>query len=436
MRTSIRREQGAGKAHIALSGSLHFAYRACNDQSPQPGTAMPAIVDRLDALRADTPGVAYVTHFNHAGSSLPSTPVQQAVINHLTMEVTIGGYEAAAEANDRIEAAYQSIATMLNASPNEIAHVENATRGWDMAVYAIPFREGDRVLTTTWEYASNLVAILHIQKRFGITIEVVPNDASGQIDLDALEQALQRPIAAVFITHMPTNGGLVQPAEAIGKLIRQHAPDAWYVLDACQTAGQMPLDVQAIGCDVLSATSRKYLRGPRGAGFVYVRESRLPFTEPPLLDLHAAQLTSATEYVIRPDARRFENWESYVAGRLGLGAAVDYALGVSLADIWDRVQQQGELLRTRLLDIDGVRIHDAGHVRGGIVTFSHEGITSEDLRVALSAEKINTSLSNIYSTYLDQAIEDLGTYIRASVHYITSDEEIDRLVDVVAGTSA
>lgn len=396
---------------------------------------MSLIVDRLDALRADTPGVNHVAHFNYAGSALPAKPVLDTVVRHLILEATIGGYEAAAAANDRIEAAYTSIATMLNASQNEIAHAENATRGWDMAVYAIPFKPGDRVLTTTWEYASNLVALLQIKKRFRISIEVVPNDASGQIDLDALERALQKTTAAVFITHMPTNGGLVQPAEAIGKLIRQYAPDAWYVLDACQTAGQMPLDVEAIQCDVLSATSRKYLRGPRGAGFVYVRASRIPCTEPPLLDLHAAHLTSATEYEIRADARRFENWESYVAGRLGLGAAVDYALDVGLENIWQRVQQQGELLRTRLQEIDGVRIHDTGSVRGGIVTFSREGIASEELQAALSVEKINTSLSNIYSTYLDQAIEDLGTYIRASVHYITTDDEIEKLVAVVASVS-
>lgn len=395
---------------------------------------MPPIIDRLDRLRAETPGVNHVAHFNYAGSSLPAKPMLDTVVRHLLLEATIGGYEAAAEANDRIEAVYQSIATMLNASPNEIAHVENATRGWDMAVYAIPFQKGDRVLTTSWEYASNLVAILQIQKRFGINIEVLPNDTHGQVDLDALEQALQKPTAAVFITHMPTNGGLVQPAEAIGKLIRQHAADAWYVLDACQTAGQVPLDVQAIQCDVLSATSRKYLRGPRGAGFVYVRESRIAQTEPPLLDLHAAELTSATDYVIRPDARRFENWESYIAGRLGMGAAVDYALDLGLEQIWERVQRQGALLRTKLGEIDGVRIHDTGEIRGGIVTFSRDGIASEDLRMALSAEKVNTSLSNIYSTYLDQAQEDLGTYIRASVHYITTDDEIEKLVEIVKAT--
>lgn len=310
---------------------------------------MPVIADRLDNLRADTPGVNHVTHFNYAGSSLPAKPVLDTMVRHLILEATIGGYEAAAEAKDQIEAVYASIATLINASPDEIAHVENATRGWDMAVYAIPFQQGDRVLTTSWEYASNLVAILQIQKRFGLNIEIVPNDDSGQIDLDALEQALKTPTAAVFITHMPTNGGLLQPAEAIGALIRKHQPDAWYVLDACQSAGQAPLDVEAIQCDVLSATSRKYLRGPRGAGFVYVRKQRIESMEPPLLDLHAAEVTSATEYVIRPDARRFENWESYIAGRLGMGAAVDYALELGMDNIWARVQQQGDLLRSQLL---------------------------------------------------------------------------------------
>lgn len=396
---------------------------------------MSPIIDRLEALRADTPGVQHVTHFNYAGSSLPAKPVLDTVVRHLIHEATIGGYEAAAAANDRIEAAYDSIARLLNASADEIAHVENATRGWDMGVYAIPFRQGDRVLTTSWEYASNLVALLQIQQRFGIHIEVVPNNEHGEIDLDALEQALQQPTKAVFITHVPTNGGLVQPAEVIGTLIRQHQPDAWYVLDACQSAGQMPLDVEAIQCDILSATSRKYLRGPRGAGFVYVRKHRLPDAIPPLLDLHAAELISSTEYVIRPDARRFENWESYIAGRLGMGAAVDYALDLGLENIWDRVHQQGELLRAKLLEIDGVQVHDAGAVRGGIVTFSCNGLASENLVKALSAENVNTSLSNIYRTYLDTELESIGTYVRASVHYITTDDEIEKLVGIVRNVS-
>lgn len=382
-------------------------------------------------LRAETPGVAYVNHFNYAGSGLPPQPVLDAVLDHLNLEAQIGGYEAHDEALPRLEASYDSIAKLLNAHRVEIAQIENATRAWDMAAYAIPFEAGDRVITSPWEYASNLVAILQLQKRYGFEIEVVPNDANGQIDLDALETALKKPTKAVFLTHMPTNGGVLQPAEAVGALIRQHQPDAWYVLDACQTAGQVPLDVAALQVDVLSATSRKYLRGPRGAGFLYMRKERIPYAEPPLLDLHAASMTSATTYEIRPDARRFENWESFVAGRLGLGAAVDYAMNVGLDAIWQQVQKQGALLREKLMELPGVRVHDVGEIKGGIVTFSRDGVPSERIREALKAADVNTSLSNIYTTYLDPRHEAIGTYIRASVHYVTTDGEINALIDAI-----
>jgi len=394
-------------------------------------TATQTLDGRILDLRADTPGCAHVAHFNHAGSSLSPQPVLDAVIDHLTLEATIGGYEAAVAASDRLEAVYVSIARLLNASPDEIALVENATRGWDMAVYAIPFAPGDRVLTTQSEYASNLVALLQIARHRGVEIEVVPNDGHGQISLDALREALARPVAAVFVAHMPTNSGLIQPAAEIGSLIRELQPAAWYVLDACQTAGQVSLDVEHLRCDILSATSRKYLRGPRGAGFVYVRRSRIGIMEPPLLDLHAADLVSPADFVIRPDARRFENWESYVAGRLGLGVAVDYAVALGLDAIRDHVQRQADLLRSRLGGIEGVTIHDAGETRGGIVTFSHRDAGPEKIKQALAAEKINVSLSNIYRTYLDPGQDAIGTYIRASVHYLTTDDEIARLSGVI-----
>lgn len=394
-------------------------------------TAAHTLDDRITALRADTPGCAHVAHFNHAGSSLSPQPVLDAVLDHLTLEATTGGYEAAVAAGDRLDAVYTSIARLLNASPDEIALVENATRGWDMAVYAIPFATGDRVLTTQSEYASNLVALLQIARHRGVEVEIIPNDRHGQVSLDALRDALARPLAAVFIAHMPTNSGLIQPAGEIGSLIRELQPAAWYVLDACQTAGQVPLDVEHLQCDILSATSRKYLRGPRGTGFVYVRRSRIEAMEPPLLDLHAAALVSPTEFVIRPDARRFENWESYVAGRLGLGAAVDYALDLGLGEVRDRVQRQADLLRTRMGAIEGVTIHDAGEKRGGIVTFSHHDVGPERIKEALAAEKINVSLSNIYRTYLDPGQDAIGTYIRASVHYLTTDDEIARLSGVI-----
>jgi len=382
----------------------------------------------VPALRAETPGTAHVMHFNHAGSSLSPQPVLDAVFDHLHLEATIGGYEAAAEAHDRLEGVYASIACLLNASPDEIALVENATRGWDMAVYAIPFAPGDRILTSQTEYASNLVALIQIAKRHGVTIDVVPNDEHGQISLDALATALNQPAKAVFVAHIPTNSGLVQPIEGIGTLIRDHQPDCWYVVDACQSAGQIPLDVERIQCDVLSATSRKYLRGPRGAGFVYIRRSRIDTMEPPLLDLHAADLASRSAYVIRPDARRFENWESYVAGRLGLGTAVEYALQLGLGAIQERVQRQASLLRARLVEDAGATVHDVGVVQSGLVTFSLPAVEPAAIVQALARERINVSLSNIYRTFLDPGQDAIGTFIRSSVHYITTDDEIDHLI--------
>lgn len=384
---------------------------------------------RVAALRAETPGCAHVIHFNHAGASLPPQPVLNAVIDHLRLEAEIGGYEAHDAVEDRIEGVYRSIARLLSAAPEEIALVENATRGWDMAVYAIPFRSGDRVLTTMAEYSSNVIALLQIAER-GVSVEVIPNDETGQVSVEALAGMLDDRVRAVFVSHMPTNGGLVQPAEEIGRVLRDHP--ALYVLDACQTAGQMSLDVGKIGCDILSATSRKYLRGPRGVGFVYVRRDIIPTLTPPFLDNVAATWTSADAFTIRDDARRFENWESYVAGRLGLGAAVDYAMSLGLEAIWDRVQCQAACLRARLGEIPGVTIRDLGAVQGGIVTFTHDRLAPDVIARRLVSRKINVTSSTVMSTRFDMEARGLPALTRASVHYLTTDEEIETLTGELA----
>lgn len=384
----------------------------------------------VDRARHETPGCAQVAHFNNAGAALMPEPVINAVIDHIKREAMIGGYEAADAASATIERVYDAAATLLHCTREEIAVVENATRAWDMAFYAIPFQPGDRILTTMAEYASNYIALLQVAQATGATVEVVPNDDYGQLSIAALSDMMDERVRLVAVTHVPSNGGLVNPAAEIGKIVR--AWNALYLLDACQSVGQMPVYVDEIGCDMLSVTGRKYLRGPRGTGLLYVRQACLEQLKPPLLDLHAAQWIARDRYSIRPDARRFETWETNVATKLGLGVAINYALGWGLEAIQTRVTALATLLRLKLRTLSGVTVRDLGQVQCGIVSFTMAGSEPSEIKQALATQQINVTTSGIGSTRLDMEARGLKVVVRASLHYYNTEEEIDQLVSALS----
>jgi len=380
--------------------------------------------------RRDTPATDSLIHFNNAGAALPPQPVLAAQLAHLQREAEIGGYEAADEAKDRVGNIYSSIARLIGAASDEIALVENATVAWDMAFYSIPLKRDDRILTAQAEYSSNFIAFLQRQRQSGFAIEVIPNTATGEIDADALARMIDARVKLIAVTHVPTNGGLVNPAAEIGRVARQHG--ITYLLDACQSVGQMPIDVREIGCDLLSATGRKYLRAPRGTGFLYVNRKMLDRLEPPFLDDHSAKWIAADKFEIRPDARRFENWENNYAALLGLGAAVDYALGWGLADIAERIDALAAALRKRLAAISGVTVTDIGRRKCGIVSFVIAGKSSTDIAGALRKRGINCSVSSPASTLLDATARRLPDVLRASVHYYNTEDEVERYAAAIA----
>ena len=383
----------------------------------------------IEQLRADTAGCEQTIFFNNAGASLQPRPVVARVIEHLRLEEQIGGYEAADRVTAELEAVYDSVARLLHCATDEIALQENATRGWEMAFYSLRFAAGDRIVTTANEYASNYIAFLQVAQRIGAEIHVVESDQVGEIDLEALRKLLDDRVKLIALTHLPTNGGLVQPAAQVGALARRAGIP--FLLDATQSAGQMHLDVEALGCDMLCATGRKYLRGPRGTGFLYVRRSMLDKMEPPLLDMHAANWISQDKFDVRCDAKRFETWESAAATRLGLGVAIEYALALGLKNIERRVQELGALLRERLGEVKGVTIQDLGRVRSGIVTFTCEGHAAGEVMQGLKEQGIAVRVSDRSSTLIDMERRGLEELVRASVHYYNTEEEIERLCEAV-----
>ena len=385
----------------------------------------------IDRIRADTPATSRLAYLHNAGAALMPAPVVEAMKRHLDLESEIGGYAAADRESDRLDAVYGSVARLLNAAPDEIALVENATVAWQMAFYALPFRAGDRILTAEAEYAANYVAFLQVAKRTGAVIEIVPSDASGELDIHALERMIDERVKLIAITWVPTNGGLVNPAAAVGRIARAHGIP--YLLDACQAVGQMVVNVEAIGCDMLSATGRKFLRGPRGTGFLYVHRTLLQRLEPPMIDHFAAPWVSRDEYQLRDDARRFETWENNYAARLGLGAAIDYALDIGIGPIEQRCRMLADRLRSGLASVHGITIRDLGRTPGAIVSFTMEGHEAEAIVSSAGAAGITIGASDPWSTRIDSEVRSLPVVVRASPHYYNTEAEIDRLIGHLAG---
>lgn len=377
----------------------------------------------IEQARKDTPGCSQVLHFNNAGASLPPHIVTDSMKRYLDLEANMGGYEAAHVMGKQLDTFYDLCAQLIHCSRDEIAFMENATRAWDMIFYSFHFKPGDKILTCIAEYASNYLAFLQQAKRTGVEIVIINNDEKGQLDIQDMESKLDKRVKLIAITHIPTQGGLINPVAEVGTLAQQyHIP---YLLDATQSIGQMPLDVQAIKCDFLCATGRKYLRGPRGTGFLFAKKTQLMHLDPPFIDLHAARWDGDNHFTLSATASRFENWEQNMAGKIGLGKALAYALNIGIPVIWARVQYLATELRKKLSAIKGVTLQDLGLYQCGIVTFTAKGKTPQEIQAYLASKKINVSVSLQEYARLDLVNRNLPALVRASVHYYNNDAEIE-----------
>lgn len=388
----------------------------------------------VEQARRDTPGCFERVFLDSAGSSLPPTPVVDTVVAHLRREAEVGGYAAANERRDDLAAVKTSLGRLLGAPAESVALSDSASRAWASFFYSVPLQPGDRILLSQAEYAANAVAALQRARTTGARVEVVPSDPSGRIDLDALTGMLDERVRLVSVVHTPTNSGLVNPVREVADAA--HAVGALVLLDACQSVGQLRVDVGELDVDALSGTGRKWLRGPRGTGFLQVRPRLIRELEPAMIDLHSAVWTGPDSYECAPDATRFEMWEADVAARLGLGAAVDYLLDLGVDEVVDALTYRAEHLRDGLRRIPGVAVRDLGERLSGIVSFTVDGWEPGALRDALAERSVTVTVSHRSSTLLDMSARHLDAVVRASPHYFVSPADADRFLSAVRTLAA
>jgi len=396
--------------------------------------ARSALDFNVERARADTPGVLNVVHLNSAGASLMPRPVVSAMVQHLEMEAAIGSYEAAEHQHEVVGRAYRAGAELINCAADEVAILDSATRAWGLAFASIPLGRGDRVLTTAVEYGSNHISLLHAARRTGMTVEVLPVDQYGDLDVAALQTAMDDRVKAVVATHVPSHDGLVNPIRAIGDVLR--GTPAVYMVDACQSAGQLPIDVDEIGCDLLVMCGRKYLRGPRGTALLYARRSTAERLDPPIIGLDGAEWTEAGSYRLAPGARRFELWETNCVAKIGLGVAIDYAMRWGVAHTWQRIEYLAAHLRAELGRVPRIKLEDRGRRRCGIVALTIDGRDARSIRDQLGGVGINTWACLQNAACVDMRARGLGSLLRASVHYYNTVEELARFCAVIEGLAA
>lgn len=377
-------------------------------------------------IRSETPGIEKVLHLNHAGGSLIPRSVYDVTVAHLKREMEYGAMEASVSVAAELEQVRADAATLLGAHPNEIAFTFSNSDSWGRAFAALRLKPGDRVLVGRAEWSSNLANM----QRAGLHIETIPVDEHGQTSVEALSKMLEGGASLVSLTWAPANGGLIEPAQEVGRLAR--AAGVPYFLDATQAVGQLPVDVAAIGCDVLTTNARKYLRGPRGCALLFVRQDFWPRLVPSFVDNLAAPM-GAKGSDLRQDARRLEFGDCSIAGRLGFGAAIRLALDLGLENIRSLIHERSESLRVRLAALPGIQVHDLGVERSGIVSFTYSGWSGPSLRDALAPHSVNIGFNGRSYTPLDMDARGLAEVIRASISYYTTEDEIDKFVDLCAG---
>lgn len=382
--------------------------------------------ETIKQVRSQTPGLKGRIHFDNSGSALMPLPVIETLLQAIERDAAVGGYVAQEQQAAAMEAGYSSLARLLGGKITDYAFVGSAVDGWTKAFYSLPLRTGDNIVTAYNEYCSNYIAYLQVKKNRGVEIRVARQSPSGGVDLEHLQSLVDDRTKLISLSHMPSSSGEINPVEKVGEIAR--AAGVLFQLDACQSVGHVRVDVDRIGCDIMTGTSRKFLRGPRGIGFLYANAKARAVMEPVVLTNQSAEWTSATTYTLRQDARVFEAWERSVSNQLGFSAAIDYLLELGVSAATAEIAKNASYLRGRLPDIKKINIECPPGATSAIITFNVFGYSPQEVKSAFEQQNIAVQTASVVHTRLDLEERGIASAVRVSPHYYNSQEDMDILL--------
>ena len=387
----------------------------------------------IKQIRKDIPYYKNKIFLNSAGSSIMPKSVVQRIDYYLREEERFGGYKVVELNEGEISDFYSKTAKLINCKPHNIAFANSATDAYSKALSSIDFKKDDSIITTDDDYVSNHIQFISLKRRFGIKIIRIKTLENGGINITDFEELVKKHNPKlVSVTHIPTNSGLIQNIESIGEICHRH--QILFLIDACQSIGQLSIDVKKIKCDFLTATGRKFLRGPRGTGFLFVSDRLLNDGYFPLMiDLRGARWTGIDKFEILESAKRFENWEIPYSLLVGLTEAINYANHIGL----DYIESYNEKLmahfRKNLSGIPGIRLFDIGLKICNILTFVKDGVSLKETKEKLDKNNVLFSISKKESAFIDFNKKEIDWAIRLSPHYFNTIEEIDKTVEIIDG---
>lgn len=364
-------------------------------------------------------------YLNNAGAALMSEKTYNIIMSHMKLEMELGAYQAAQSVKSEIEQFYLNAAKLINAnSVDEIAFMDSASRGWNMAIYGLRMSAKDTIITLSSEFGTNLITIFDKAKKANANVKILNCDINGDFSLNELEECLKKGAKFIAISHVVAHGSIINPVEEIGKLAKQYG--CTYIVDGCQAVGQIPVNIDMLNCDAYITTGRKWLRGPRGTGFLYI--NKMAEIDTTQLDLASADLIfdkdlNISDIQIRNDAKRFELWERSIANVLGLSNAIQESFFHD--SMLNNMRNHVNLIRSEIIDNRNFTLIGKEKSESLIIGFYLNNPEKESI-VERSFKDVDISISTMHDWDCPLHFPKNGAtkIFRIAPHYYTDEDTI------------